>query len=498
MASASPAVQPVRGPGPVDFRKTAEYPIVLGETLKDNSAAANQYIDLRFNWQPKAGFKETESKLRRTNDGFRLNVNDTTSSETAYRYTGHDRQLSRDGEEADSFVLVFDKKRSVFVLESIGNSIDLNLEAAASLSKEDISRRPQIPKVSQTSAEPSKSSRTGNDDDDQPDPNNPFDFRNFLDEAKETIDKTAGHKSPMPGSRTPMSGFASPALGATRFTPAITQPLPKESKTPNTLKPKTDTPPKRKTIPPPKQDRKPPTSTSARQPTRNQPLSNERISDSDDELSDAPVRKSPSSKPASKPPAPTTKGHTRHPSANIGHSPHIVVNDGDLEIDMGSPPQEATNTRKRRTIDAEAFRSHTGTPVLGQSPRLAAPVTSSSNRYRGSGDVEMKEAPARSTKSNGSDDDEDDDVDALELGSPRTTRREASLPPPTPPSQLPQHQSEDDEVAELEDLLGGDEDDADTSMGGTGGMGLGISGAAAGGVGVGAGVEDDSEVSEEE
>lgn len=482
---ASPAMQPSRPTGLVDFRKHAEYPIVLGDSLKDDPASAEQLIDLRYNWQPKVGLKDFESTLRKHEDGYRLIANDTTSSDTAYRYAGHDRQLRSNGDKMESFALVFDKKRSVFVLESITHSIDLNLDAAASQSKDDIRRRPQLSKVSLDSSTSKKAQ-----DDDEADPNNPFDFRNFLDEAKETVEKANGSKSPILGARTPMSGFASPAAGPTRFTPTVSQALPKDSHHKATQNKIKSDPPKRK--PKPAQERKPATT---RQP--NQPLSNERISDSDDELSDAPVIKEskPAATAATAPPPAPSKGHSRNISANIGASPHIVVNDGDLEIDMGSPPQEA-KARKRR-IDAGAFRSHTGTPVIGQSPRIANAVAPSSSS-RQSRDIEMKDVSRRSV-----DDDEDDDVDELELGSPRAQsvgrkstgsvvqHQHRDEAPPTPPKQSI---SEDDEVAELEDLLGGEDDDADTSAGA--GLGLGISGTSH--HQQQQQDDDDSEVSEEE
>lgn len=443
MASASPAVHPARPSGLVDFRKYAEYPIILGDSLKDDASKADQLIDLRFNWQPKAGLKDYESQLSKANTGYSLNVNDPATLDSALRYAGHERSI---GDDTSSLALVFDKKRAAFVLESISHSIDLNLESAASQSKDDVRRRPKLPDGPQGRAKSTAGGSKGADDD-EADPTNPFDFRNFLDEAKETVEKATGGRSPMPGSRTPMSGFGSPAVGPTRITPSTTPALPaKETHAPQ-RKPKSVQPPRK---PKPTQDRKP-----AKQAP---PLSNERISDSDDELSDTvTVSKQP------KPPAPTPKGHTRNVSENTGKSPHIVVNDGDLEIDMGSPPPELR--KRKRRIDADAFRSHTGTPVIGNSPRIPP----------ASDDVEMKDP---------SDEDEDGDVDELDLGSPQATNRKADTHEhaPTPPN--PPAHDEDDGVAELEDLLGGD-DDVDTSGHG---LGLGISGAG----------DDDSEESEEE
>lgn len=482
MADASPAVHPARPSGLIDFRKHAEYPIILGDSLKDESS---QFIDLRFNWQPKSGFKDFSSKLAKTEDGYSLKVDDPATSDPAYRYTGHERHLSSNGDEMSSLALVFDKKRSAFVMERISHSVDLNLASAASQSRDDIRRRAQLPPPSHRGSK--QSTTNAAEDDEEPDPSNPFDFRNFLDEAKETVDKALGSRSPLPGARTPMSGFASPAAGPTRFVPTSSQSLTSHRDTAVSRKPKQDTPLRK---PKPPQDRHKP----IRPP--NGALSKERISDSDDELSDVPlaVTKPASSSTSTRPSTIKKKQNDSPPNTAIAtkpthshsrnisttsHSPHIVVNDGDLEIDMGSPPREA---RTKRRIDAEAFRSHTGTPVLGLSPRIRSPPRSHHHHHHD--DTHMKDAE---------DNDDDDDVEALELGSPRSKttpgqqqqhRDDHHAPTPTNQNNV----SEDDDIAELEDLLGGD-DDMDTS----GGLGLGIVGAQHRQQD-----DDDSEVSEEE
>jgi hypothetical protein len=465
----SPAVHPTRPSGMLDFKKHAEYPIILGDSLKDAQSTGDRFMDLRFNWQPKAGFQDYKSRLSNTERGVRVHVTNKTTHDSAFEYIGHERPAGSDEHETSSFALVFDKQRSAFVLESLSASIDLNLESASTLSKDDVRRRQKLPTGPPTTATSSVANKP-TPQDEQPDPDNPFDYRNFLEEAREQIDKPAGSKSPLPGSRTPLSGFASPAIAPTRFVSTVTSTASAAPKKPRAEKPAT------------KPLAKKPPATNHR-PAR-QPLSSEKVSDSDDEMSDAPAPPAAAHKPSatSKPPS-TTKshGHTRQVSANIGQSPHIVVNDGDLEIDMGSPPPEAR--RRKRAIDTDAFRSHTGTPVVGLSPHQKP-----QHEHR---DHEMRDAHRDN------DEDEDDDVEELDLGSPhnepstsksgsarRDTRREEPAPTPPPPQVV----EEDDEIAELEDLLGGD-DDADMS----GGLGLGISGTSGR-------VDDDdeSDVSEEE
>jgi hypothetical protein len=475
MSSASPVVSAARPSGWIDLRKQAEYPIVLGDTVRD--ADPTTLLGLRYNWQPKSGVGSTISKLKKSDDGYRLSVGDVEQP-SRYKYSGQTRSHDADGK--GSLALVFDKKESVFKIEVVSKSIDLNLEKSATQNG-DSSRYVKI-RSSTTSSEPKeKAAAKDTSDDDSPDPSNPFDFRNFLQEARENAGKgtnSADSRTPLPGSRTPMGGFGSPAPGASRFkanTPQF-KPTSASPGSSQTKKEKASKPsrlasplPKKKTTPPKK---KKPIETSKGA------LSKERISDSDDEMSDTiVVQRSSISQPQ-------TQGHNRNISANIGRSPHIVVNDGDLEIDLGSPPQEARG-RPRGRIDPGAFRSHTDTPVMGKSANKRPP----------SEDVVMKEADE--------DNSEDGDVEELELGSPRASRMSMqgsrSISTVEPTSAAPEYaptpsgQAGDDYddilAAELEAAL----EEGDQANDSAQGFGLGITGAGQQRV-----EDDESEVSEEE
>ena len=281
-----------------------------------------------------------------------------------------------------------------------------------------------------------------------------------------------------------MSGFASPVPGATRFKATTPQSKPGTTSSPAPKKRRTDEPAKTSKLASPMRQKPVQKKRRLAEETR-EPLSKARISDSDDEMSDTIVVAKTSTPLLSQP-----KGHSRNVSGGFSRSPHIVVNDGDLEIDMGSPPQEATRGRPRGRIDPGAFRSNTGTPVLEMSSNRRVPVE----------DVRMKEPEE--------DHSEDGDVEELELGSPRTNKlslhgsRSASIVEqplrsvqehaPTPPNQAG---DEDDDLlaAELEAALEEEDKEAETVDRGQG-YGLGITGTAQR-------VDDDddeSEVSEEE
>ena len=483
MASVSPAVHPTRPSGVIDLRKPGDYPIVLGKSLQ-GSDAADHLLGLRYNWQPKYGFGGSSTSLNSAKDGYSLTVNDTKDSkDPSFKYTGYDRPTAANtSESARSLALIYDKKESVFRLEVIDKSVELNLESTSSQTI-DVRRHPKLPRVAARSAgEKVNGDSRQPADDDAPNPTNPFDFRNFLDEAKENAERPAqpaGSRTPIPGNRTPMSGYASPVPGATRF--KATTPQLSEASSPVPRKRKTDEHRAQKLASPIRQ--KPAQRKRKAVDEPREPLSKDRISDSDDELSDTIVVKAPSAPLQSQ-----HKGHSRNVSGNIGRSPRIVVNDGDLEIDMGSPPQEARGRPSSR-INPDAFRSHTGTPVMGMS----------SNRKHFMEDVHMKEAHK--------DNSEDGDIEELELGSPRTSRlsvhgsRSASIieprsssaqeHAPTPPNQVG---DDDDDLlaAELEAALEEDDKEAATADHAQG-FGLGITGAAPK-----ADDDDESEISEEE
>ena len=475
---ASPALHASRPLGSFELNKPGEYPIVLGASLQGTPGSLT---NIRYNWQPKSGLQGSSSKLTTEHGGYHLTVAAEALGASTFSYEGHNRA---DKESPDPLVLVLDEKRSTFMLERVSNAIDFNLASGSSQTADEVRKHPQLP----TNRKHATKAASQNLDDDIPDASNPYDFRNFLSEAKDNAEKAAvhGNNTPLPGSRTPMSGFASPVPGATRFSASTPQARPS---TPVVKKAKLSEPIKRPRNDSPRKTTKPQhaasnkTTSSWRQV---QPLSQERISDSsDDEMSDTITVK------ARNPP--TTSHHKSHTHArnvsdtSFGKSPHIVVNDGDLEIDMGSPP-DANRGRKRERLDPEAFRSHTGTPTVDQSPM---PLSRKE-------DVRMKDVGSE----------EDEDVDELELGSPRTSRMSMTggsasasvLEPestsagykdvdrvPTPSGQTMEEEEDDDLLAqELEAAM--EEEDNDQGEG----YGLGISGTGQ------RGQEDESDVSEEE
>ncbi|KIX99796.1 uncharacterized protein Z520_04432 [Fonsecaea multimorphosa CBS 102226] len=631
---ASPAIHPSKPSGWVDPRQSGDYPIILGDSLKADAKAQDMFLNIRYNWQPKSGFDNISREGRLTkagggDDRYHLDIlSDGGDSSAKYHYVGN-KSASHAGEPSEgppedqqptrSLALVFDQSKSAFVLEAISASLDMNLKAAPGImSSKDARELPQLPPPGHghqsSTKQPAAAAAAANgghaaapsssDDETPPDPSNPYDFRHFLAEARENLEKSTtaapGNRTPVPGgNRTPiMSGTSTPVPPGNRFLPTTPQSRPTSVVPAGASKASSSSSQQRKKKaaedlprggPGPGRDRgAPATTTKTSSGTKrdgpksshtHQPLSKARISDSDDEddTVEAPVTRGvvpPPPPPSNKPPNTTTttaskpnqakkdkagKGHTRNVSDNIGSSPHIIINDddGDLEIDMGSPPPDTARFRRGR-VDPEMFRSHTATPIGGLSSNTTArsasrpvskpPVEESPARGRTGRDrdrdrdVTMKDIEAASSP----DADEDEDVEEFELGSPREKSMPVPLPnrggairdddddddamseddgrqsrqpreqtqihdhhhhhiqpPPTPPAPEPiAHNDDDDEdllEAALEAALEEEDENEDTANNRGGiGLGIGMATGPATAAAAAANGDDESEVSEEE
>ncbi|RMZ80296.1 hypothetical protein DV738_g2793, partial [Chaetothyriales sp. CBS 135597] len=457
---ASPALSASRATA-FDFRRPNEYPILLGDSLRNKSDATDQLLNLRYNWQPSTGLRDVPGTLKKTSVGYSLALGNDASDTSTYYYKGHARP---EADDTGSYALVFNKQKSAFLLEKLTKSIDMNVEEGPSIRYEAAKDLRQLPKASKH-VRPIVNGDTNGaaTDNEEADHSNPFDFRHFLAQAKETAEKSGlptGGNTPRAGGGTPVPGFPSPLAGPSRF--GSTTPLVKPT-------PLTTGPQKKRRV----EEKKGKTSPPLRQrPSKKaESKAKDRIYDSDNDTIVA-------AKLADKDAAPNISS-----SDNLSQSQHIVVNDGGLEIDIGSPPRE-DRERKRGRLDLSAFRGP-----------MDQAISRSRNRA-------LKEQSER--KNTDSEQEEDADIEELELGSPRspqisTTGGSSSVlePPPTTTYSKPDHaptptdqpvdDDYDDLAAEFEAAL--DEADDDANDGHTP-YGLGISGAPAD--------NEESEVSEEE
>lgn len=576
---ASPSLQPTRPTGWVDLRRSADYPIILGDSLKNESGkATDSLVNIRYNWQPKSGLGSRKSKLTKAGDKYDLRVRPADSEDEGgeFQYQGTPNSQSAGSNSKNStkgLALIFDKSKSAFVLESISTSLDMNLKSGTGFPSKSARELPQLPthngdsprSTNDNSQSVAKGKSPPPIEDEPGDSSNPFDYRHFIAEARDSLEKSTRQA----GDRTPLSGISTPVPpGASRFvstTPQFraTVSAPKSSTTAQQRRKKEEASSSRAALGHTRTTSSTTAKASAsakRNPTSKVALSKETVSDSDSEADSETIAVSRLPAPKASRPAggvgnaqrskaPVGKGHNRNVSANIGSSPHIIINDDDggLEIDMGSPEPEERNRRNR--VDPEMFRSHTGTPIGGHSSNFGGgaggasrssqrpgdgsrfkdntagnsstnnrrdkPNDNTTEKTRRDRDVSMKDIEAEPSPS-----EEDGDVEEFELGSPQEKRPSSSsmmhssriadnnndnddfddddddVPAPTPPAPRTDRMQIDDDEEDDEDLLAAELeaalDEEDEAASASAGIGLGI------GMHHHHQQSDESEVSEEE
>ena len=463
----SPALPPLR-PGLIDPSRQAEYSILLGKSLSTkNAPEVNQLLNVRYNWKS----KQIPQRQVITDDhlspgSYKLVVREETSEPYKYDGTADPRATKPD---LACLALVFDKDKSAFVLESISKSLNFNLTYATT--KPNIEQLPQLDTVSNSTnnipqAEDYEERQNGEED--AADPQNPYDYRHFLAEAKKNAEaENATPKlfatrmpSPIPG--------ASGTLATTKSAPSLQSPFMGPSK-------------RRKVESNPTSRGLPKTSSSVASNAtqakfrtgsktskgRAKYKSTEKVVSSDEE-EQKPLASHARTK------------HTRDGSSSQTYmpSPNIIVDEAsDLTIDMGSPPPAA---RYKHKINPHAFSSNS----RPQSRVNTASVSPQDENFNGDtnrdveGDIDM-------------DDGDNDDIEDLALPSPRATRAPSNVLSRITHDSNAEDDDEDDDglAAELEAVFE-QEDDRDNDT-----VRLGIS--------AGHGQEhiqneEESEVSEEE
>lgn len=305
----------------IDPTKPAEYPIVLGERLANSDLS--RLINVNYNYKTKAATPQqraTISRSSQSSDLYDLSVTDKAPSADhtlTYSYKG-----SEDPAAERNLVLIFDPDRKVFVLEPVSTKLNFNLRSAPGKSEKQVLEQYEQLRIVEgeehTTSGDDRNTVTTSDDEGPADESNPYDFRHFLPkQGAENVKPASGHSTPEPVST---SRANTPFMLATK--PAG-KPMSRPQKQANPLR---ET--KRSAKPPasanPPKQAEPPT----QQSTRTDPPEPAYHRDS---ISDAGTA-----------------------SQQSVHSPdsNIIV-DGDLIIDMGSPPP----TRAFK-VDASFFSSN--------------------------------------------------------------------------------------------------------------------------------------------
>ncbi|KAL4810408.1 RNA polymerase II transcription elongation factor-domain-containing protein [Aspergillus unguis] len=321
--------------GMIDPTKQAEYPIILGDRLAGkNNQPLPDLINIQYNYKTKAATAQQRSVITKSPhslDHFNLTITDKAPNADQnalnYSYEGSvDPAQSASDSQDHNLVLVFDATRKAFVLEPVATQLNFNLRSApAKTQKQVIQQYPQLRTLQEdehTSGDDRGFDQASGNDDGPADDDNPYDFRHFLPKDKDNLDDPklgSGSETPEPYGGT--SKVATPMIGATK--PALSpRPRPKTQTNPlRQKKPATDgsrakSRPKSpaRTVERPRDDSK-----------RKKTLENE---DAADELVFESSKSSPSDTGTG---AVSSQKTVPSPGSNI-------IIDGDLIIDMGSPP----------------------------------------------------------------------------------------------------------------------------------------------------------------
>ena len=302
----------------VDIHQAGEHQIILGDSLKDEANGNNALLDIKYNWLPKPGFEKKTGIISENNGRVDLKLG---SKDDEYSYSG----WQSDPSDQPQLVLIYDSERSVYVLEKLTASLNVNIKSASKVPADQIKRYAPLKRPNSTgqdNADASDGDLFDDQQDSSPDPSHPFDYRNFTSEAKQQAEKQAqgaGISTPLAGSRTPMSGLSSPMPRQSHLDTPPLAPIEIVTASDRKLE---DYPRRRPVAQRPKTQRRPQTKASS---GKTKALSQEVIIDSSDSDSDPPA-------------LPVKgKGHNRNVS-NISESksPQIRINDADIDSDSNS------------------------------------------------------------------------------------------------------------------------------------------------------------------
>ena len=410
--------------GFIDPSKPGEYPILLGDRLSGKqSAKGSHFVNVNFNYKPKGASPQQSTVITReeADDLYDLTIRDEAGNaeRTAltYKYQGSvDPSLPAAETEYSGLVLVFDPRRKAFILEPVSTSLNFNLRSGPGRDQNVKGRYPQLRTLyDESQAGKAKDEGDSADEDVGPaDESNPFDFRHFLPKDEAETEKTGGH-SPL---GTPSEVRKSPEKAKTShpvpLTAAGTKPGVKPLNKPRPEKPKPNPLPQQRRVPKSTPIKASPVLSKAK-PAVPSPLveaEREVVTVESSPVEDEPKKAEPA--------AP---------------SPNIIV-DGDLIIDMGSPPPQ----RRPFKINPRHFSSNNTSgneagfgsdddddlqdpqlPVSltrGRFSRQPEPEDESNEDEEEDGEVEdgtMEDVPGQQAEPTHEDEDDNDDPIAAEL-----------------------------------------------------------------------------------
>lgn len=312
----------------IDPTKQAEYPVLLGDRLTGQDVFSHsRLVNLNYNYKTKSATPQQRSTITRSSqsqDIYNLTITDKPpnkeNSTLTYLYEGSvDPAQAGQESQVQNYVLVFDSDRKAFVLEPVVTRLNFNLRSApAKTEKQVLEQYEQLKTLQedqQVFGDEQAPCSVSEDDDGPADESNPYDFRHFLPKGDDD------EKEKLAIDRTTPDPHLSTSKPDTLSVPATAKPAPSPKPRPKTqtnpLRQKKTEPAKKKTEPTKKKEPPPPKSSP-------KPEAHIEV----EEFEELEIKSTPSDTGTA-----ALSSHKAVPSPGSN-----IIIDGDLIIDMGSPP----------------------------------------------------------------------------------------------------------------------------------------------------------------
>ncbi|KAL2827004.1 hypothetical protein BDW59DRAFT_171553 [Aspergillus cavernicola] len=329
--------------GMIDPTKQAEYPIILGDRLAGKTNKPHsQLINIQYNHKTKSATAQQRSVITKSphsRDHFNLTITDKAPPNAeqnvlTYAYQGSmDPAQSVSEAQEHNLVLVFDANKKAFVLEPVTTQLNFNLRSApAKTQKQVIQQYSQLRTLQEdehTSGDDRGFDQASGNDDGPADDDNPYDYRHFLPKDKDTLDDyKLGSRNATP----------EPYAGTSKAnTPLITATKPASSPRP---RPKTQANPlrqKKPTADTSRQSIAAPAKSKPRSPLRLPERQVDKTKESRKQLETEEPEEEIVFEPSKSSPSEAGTGAVSSQKSVPSPGSNIII-DGDLIIDMGSPP----------------------------------------------------------------------------------------------------------------------------------------------------------------
>lgn len=185
-------------PAPIDPSHRANFPIIIGDDLlREENPRKRQRISVQYNYRPDGLNNETTSIIT-------TNATESDALTMLSKSEGEPKKYTFEGAQkvSSSLALIYDQEKTAFVLDRIGTDCYFNLRTTPSEKDvaKNIARYPQIGTIESRVDTSNSDGKDENDDfeNQSPDPDNPYDYRHFLNRKNSPPPQRSAQNSPRP------------------------------------------------------------------------------------------------------------------------------------------------------------------------------------------------------------------------------------------------------------------------------------------------------------